>query len=483
MNPTDQIPSAIKKEFTDWRLWWTRFLVIALAALAGLTVVGLTWLSELAIEFFFQTQAQHWWFALVWTPLCTAAIVWLTRRFVPGAAGSGIPQVIATLEPSVHSSQRHLFVSARLTIAKFFLTSWGLLAGLSLGREGPSVQIAAGIMVSAKRWLPKRSGVSEHGLLVAGGAAGIAAAFNAPLAGIMFAIEELSRTPEQRSSGLLISGIVLAGLIGQSVYGNENYFGVINAATPDLSLLIPGLLVTLFCGLAGGIFSRLIIFGLDTRPLDKFSRFRRAHPIYFAAACGLAIALIGLFTNGATFGSGYNYTRGMIDSSQDVPMIYVFFKFIATCLTTWAGVPAGLFAPSLSIGAALGNDIAILTETHAPTLIALGMAGFLAAATQAPLTAFIIVMEMVGGHSMVLSLMACALIASVIARFISPPLYATLAGMQLARLATKDAKSAAAVDVSEIKADSESDDSSNRPNKIPATQSESDNNHQTKAQE
>lgn len=483
MNATDPIPSAIKKELTDWRLWWTRFLVIALAALAGLTVVGLTWLSELSLEFFFETQTEHWWFALIWTPLCTAAIVWFTRRFVPGAAGSGIPQVIATLEPSVTSSHRRLFVSTRLTIAKFFLTSWGLLAGLSLGREGPSVQIAAGIMVSAKRWLPKRSGVSEHGLLVAGGAAGIAAAFNAPLAGIMFAIEELSRTPEQRSSGLLISGIVLAGLIGQSVYGNENYFGVINATSPDLSLVIPGLLVTLFCGLAGGLFSRLIIFGLDARPMDKLSCFRRAHPIYFAAACGLIIALIGIITGGATFGSGYLYTRGMIEGSQDVPMIYLVFKFIATCLTTWAGVPAGLFAPSLSIGAAMGYDIAQLTETHAPTLIALGMAGFLAAATQAPLTAFIIVMEMVGGHSMVLSLMACALVASVIARFISPPLYSTLAGMQLLRLPTAETVTAPAPREQTAAADQTPQTAQPQHTESNSAAPGSTNNHPTKAQD
>ena len=97
-------------------------------------------------------------------------------------------------------------------------------------------------------------------------------------------------------------------------------------------------------------------------------------------------------------------------------------------------MPAGLFAPSLAIGAGIGNDIALLT--HHPdhgALIALGMAGFLAATTQAPLTAFIIVMEMVDGHSMVLSLMACALVASLVSRLLSPPLYAALADWQLSR--------------------------------------------------
>lgn len=116
-------------------------------------------------------------------------------------------------------------------------------------------------------------------------------------------------------------------------------------------------------------------------------------------------------------------------------MVYVVFKFLVTWLTAWSGVPAGIFSPSLAIGAALGNDIALLTHyPHAPAVIALGMAGFLAAATQAPLTAFIIVMEMVDGHEMVLSLMICALIASAVSRLLSRPLYPMLAQLQLRRL-------------------------------------------------
>jgi H+/Cl- antiporter ClcA len=115
-------------------------------------------------------------------------------------------------------------------------------------------------------------------------------------------------------------------------------------------------------------------------------------------------------------------------------MMYAFVKVVATWLTAWSGVPAGIFAPSLAIGAALGNDVALaFYGAQVPALIALGMVGFLAAATQAPLTAFIIVMEMVDGHAMVLSLMACALVSSMVSRIISPPLYPTLARLQLAR--------------------------------------------------
>ena len=430
-----QMSAALRRELSDWRLWWSRTLVIAAAAAAGLTVVGFTWLTERALHQFESLRSLWWWGPLLWTPLCTAAIVWLTRRYVAGAAGSGIPQVMASLDPASVAEHRGIFVSMKLTLAKIGLTAWGLLGGLSLGREGPSVQIAAGVMHSVRRWLPKRSAVTEHGLLVAGGAAGIAAAFNTPLGGVMFAIEELSRTPEQRSSGLIVAGIVLAGLMAVSIYGNGTYFGVIHVPDFGISLLLPGLLVALFSGVAGGLFARLLIISLGGQSTDRFSRWRRSRPVLFALGCGFAVAVIGVVTGGNTFGSGYDYTRGMLEGGENTPAVYVVLKFVATWLTAWSGVPGGIFAPSLTIGAALGSDVAALTNyPHVAALIALGMAGFLAAATQAPLTAFIIVMEMVDGHAMVLSLMACSLVASGVSRLLSRPLYATLAQMQLGRL-------------------------------------------------
>ena len=145
-------------------------------------------------------------------------------------------------------------------------------------------------------------------------------------------------------------------------------------------------------------------------------------------------------TGGEVFGGGYTHTQALLqgEHARDATAwLFAPLKFIATWLTAWSGVPAGIFAPSLSIGAAWGADVAALTglaASQAPALIALGMAGFLAATTQAPLTAFIIVMEMVDGHAMVLSLMACALVASAVSRLLSPPLYATLAAVQLQRL-------------------------------------------------
>ncbi|OEZ95684.1 chloride channel protein [Duganella phyllosphaerae] len=436
MHPPDKNPhdmrTAFRREFASPEVWITRTVVVGAAAVAGLVVVGFTWLAEQALGLFKGIASVGWWLPLLWTPLLCGAIVWTTRRFARGAGGSGIPQVMAALDPALSGGRRPLLVSLRLSLAKIGLTSAGLLGGLSLGREGPSVQIAAGVMLTARRWLPRGSGVSAHSLLVAGGAAGIAAAFNTPLAGVMFAIEELSRTPEQRNSGLIVSGIVLAGLIAVSVYGNGTHFGVIHPGPIGLALVGPGLLVTLVTGLAGGLFARLLLASLRGTSPDAPSRWRQRYPVRFAVGCGLAVAVIGAVTGGATYGSGNEATRALLDSNGHVPGGFALFKFIATWLTAWSGVPAGIFAPSLSIGAALGHDVAWLTNyPYAPAVIALGMVGFLAAATQAPLTAFIIVMEMVDGHGMVLSLMACAVIASTVSRVLSPPLYTALAMIQL----------------------------------------------------
>lgn len=427
---------AIRHDLGNTRAWMARVVVLAYAALAGATVVGFTWLCDRALAGFDRLHAWHAWFPFVWTPLVCASIAWVTVRFLPGASGSGIPQVMASLHTSVSDTERRRFVSLRLALAKVWLTAGGLLGGLAIGREGPSVQIAAGVMQHARRWLPAGASITEHGLLVAGGAAGIAAAFNAPLAGVMFAIEELTRKIEQRSSGLVVAAIVLAGLIAVSAFGNATYFGVIHVPALRPAFLWPALLVVLGSGLLGGFFSRLLHASLVGRA-DRFSRWRAAHPVRFAAGCGLAIAVIGWASGGSTFGSGYQSTRHLLEGHTDVPLLYVTLRVGATWLATWSGVPGGLFAPSLAIGAGLGNDIALFTgwQAASPALIALGMAGFLAAVTQAPITAFIIVMEMVDGHAMVLSLMAAALGASLIARWLARPLYGALAAAQLARLA------------------------------------------------
>ncbi len=426
----------LRLELAGGRQWLDRAVVLGYAVVTGLLVVGFALLAEAAHHGFEQLRGigrYGPWLMLLWTPALAVLLVWWARRFAPGALGSGIPQVIRVLDDSVTPAQRQGLVSLRLALHKIWLVSGGLLAGLSIGREGPTVQVGAGVMLHARRWLSPASGIDAHDLMVAGAAAGIAAAFNTPLGGIMFALEKLSRRHSSSHSALIITAIVLSGLVAISVFGNETYFGRLRVQQLGWGLLWPGLLVALVAGLAGGLFGRLVVVSARGLP-DRFSRWRLSHPLRFVAGCAFGVALIGLVTGGATAGAGYAATRALLEGQAELPGVYTVLKFCATWLSAWTGTAAGVFAPSLAVGAGIGHDVALLAGVsgdRAIPLIALGMVGFLAATTQGPITAFIIVMEMVSGHAMVLSLMACALLSSGVARLICRPMYLELSTLLL----------------------------------------------------
>ncbi len=422
----------LRRELAIGPHWIDRAVVLTYAIGTGLVVVFFTHFADyasIALERIRGVPSFGPWIALAIAPAMTAAIVWWTRRFAPGSAGSGIPQVLAATDDTLTETQRSKLVSVPLSLHKIGLVVAGIFAGLSIGREGPTVQVGAGLMRHAKRWLSPHAEIDAHDLMVAGAAAGIAAAFNTPLGGVVFALEQLSKRRSISQSGLVILAIVLSGLVSVSFFGNLTYFGELTVTRLEWSYLAPGIVVAFAAGLSGGLFSRLVVICARGMP-DRFSRWKAEHPVRFAAGCGLAVGLIGLASGGATLGAGYAPTRALLEGHGDVPAIYTLLKFVATWLSQWAGVPAGVFAPSLSIGAGIGHDVAMLwnlPQEAAIPLIAIGMVGFLAAATQEPLTAFIIVMEMVSGHSMVLSLMATSLLASGVSRWVTRPLYPELA--------------------------------------------------------
>lgn len=437
-NDTPDFWRNLRREMKAGRAWVDRAIVLAAAVATGAAVVGVTLLCEAASHLHEQMRGSGPlgpWLMLLWTPVLTALLVWLTRRFAPGAAGSGIPQVMVALDDSLAPERRRALVSLPLAVKKAALLGGAMLAGLSAGREGPTVQIGAGVMLSVRRWLSPASRIDGHDLMVAGAAAGIAAAFNTPLGGVMFALEKLSRRHHAAQSALVIVCIVLSGLVAVSVFGNLTYFGELRVQSVPVELIGPGLVVAVVAGLAGGVFSLLLVQSLA--PGDRwYARWRSRYPVRFGAACALGVAVIGLVCDGATAGAGYAPTRAMLEGQADAPVLYTLLKFVATWLSSWTGVPAGVFAPSLSVGAGIGRDVAQLfglAPEHAIPLIALGMVGFLAAATQGPLTAFILVMEMVSGHAMVLSLMLTAFVSSGLSRLICKPMYMELADLMRPR--------------------------------------------------
>lgn len=396
--------------------------------LVGLVAVGLAYCSDEA------TRLNRWlWtgrplISFVLLPVAFAALSWICVRCFPGAQGSGIPQAIAAMEGEDRAQPRGL-LSLRIMVGKVVMTLAGLAAGASIGREGPTVQIGASIMHAFYGRGPLQGEQQRRTLILAGGAAGIAAAFNTPLAGIMFAIEELSSHHVFKANSSTLITVVLSGLVSLSLLGNYTYFGSTGAALDWRSSALAIVICGIAGGLAGGLFSRLLIKWRSLLPASV-AAVVQSHPHAWAAICGFGVALLGLATDGMVFGTGYAPTRTILEESAALPWLFGAAKFGATLLSSASGIPGGIFAPSLAVGAGLGDNIATLLPALAPhsAIVLLVMAAYLSGVTRAPLTSFIIMMEMTDSHHMLMPLMATALIASAASKKVcATPLYHTLA--------------------------------------------------------
>ena len=403
-------------------VWKPRLIFWGGALAVGATAALFATASEYANHLFHQITAPSHWLPFLVSPLGLVLVLWLTRRFFAGSEGSGIPQAIAAL--AIRSEKRRArLLSIRIAAGKILLTFLGLLSGASLGREGPTVHVGASIMYSIGRIARFPRHDMERGLILAGSAAGIAAAFNTPIAGIMFAIEEMSRSFEQRTSGTLLLAVIIAGVTALAMKGNYAYFGTTDAALGASGwILVP--LCGVIGGLLGGTFSLALLAG-STRLLPLVARF----PYRTAMICGLIIALTGLLSGQTTYGTGYQEAKGMLTGSAEAGVFYPFLKMIATLASYLSGVPGGIFAPSLATGAGIGMDLAIwFPEVPASAVVILGMVSYFAGVVQTPITAFVIVMEMTNNQDMLFPLMATAFIAYGTSRIVCrEPIYRTLA--------------------------------------------------------
>jgi H+/Cl- antiporter ClcA len=389
--------------------WIRRLVFWGGAVLTGAVAVGFARGSDLALRCFHVAAGKSAWWPWLAPPIGLASIAWLTRRFFPGAQGSGIPQTIAALSLT-DAGARDRLLSLRIAAGKFLLTILGLASGASVGREGPTVQIGAAIMHSLGRLARFSAADVDRGLILAGGAAGVAAAFNTPLAGIVFAIEELSRSFEERNSGTIFTAVIIAGVTSVALVGDYTYFGFTLATLdrPATWLAVP--ICGVAGGLAGGLFARLMLRLRRGLP-GIMGRLSRQAPIAFACACGVVVALIGWATAGATFGTGYQEAKALVQQQAAANYWYAPAKALATLASYATGIPAGIFAPSLAVGAGLGGFLSLFAH-FAPggAMVVLTMAAYFAGVVQAPLTALVIVSEMTGSRDLTLPLMGAVLI-------------------------------------------------------------------------
>lgn len=366
-------------------------------------------------------------------PLGLAVLTWFTARYTPHVGGSGIPQVIASISLP-HGKMKTTLVSFWQTLWKIPLTFLAMLIGASVGREGPSVQVGAAVMLAWGNLCRKHNlafkGLSANELMATGAAGGLAAAFNAPLAGVIFAIEELGRGFMLRWERRVLLGVLAAGFILVAIQGNNPYFpryhGAVQVSYLYLWLAICGVV----CGVLGGLFGRLLAKGFSGLFSEKWRSVVRRHPIYVALFLGVLLAALGTYSKGQTYGTGYQVVARALDGEIIAPEIGV-FKLLATVATYWNGIAGGIFTPSLTTGAGIGAMLWSMSGgmVDQSFLVILCMAAFLAGGTQSPVTASVVVMEMTGAQPVLIWLLISSIIASIISRQFNPkPFYHFAAG-------------------------------------------------------
>ena len=391
------------------------------------------------------------WAVFIIMPGGLALILWLRDRVFPWTDGTGIPQVIAVLQAGP-GELRDRLLSSRVLVGKALLTGLGLFSFLSIGREGPSVQLGACFMHLIGKWTHFPRHLMERGLIMGGGAAGIAAAFNTPIAGIVFAFEEIGRRFDKENLGTIVRTVMVACLVCMVFLGNYFFYGRVDYdRLLPLEFLAPGpwvavLIIGVAGGVLGGLFAKVLLL-----VVPHVSRAIRKNFLPVALVIGLLSAVLAWASEGTTLGTGYDQARALIlqDSPQylatlsneDVASLeetrgnigpwYALQRAGATLLVLLTGIPGGLFDPSFSAGAGLGHVTAGWFAWSGATvqgIILLWVVAYFSGVVQSPMTAFIILIEMTGAVAFTLPLGVASIVAYETSRRLCPvALYEALA--------------------------------------------------------
>lgn len=367
------------------------------------------------------------WFVLL---LAAAYVLWRMGKYEPEAGGSGIPQVKGIVLGAV---RLHWF---RVLWVKLIGGILGIGLGLSLGREGPSIQLGAVTAQGLSRGFGQ-SRMEERYLITAGASAGLAAAFNAPLAGAIFALEELHRNFSGSVLAPSMAAVLLSTMVSRLVFGSEPVFHFGALPPFPLEYMWLAVLIGIIMGIAGNIFN----FGLlNMHYFYDLPVFCSSYmPIAFALVCA---GILG-YVFPAVLGGGNN----LINSLYMLPLSLTLFltllagKFIFTLISYGCGVPGGFFLPMLVLGALTGSVVGIIliqcgiiTPYYLSNIVVISMAAFFAASVHSPVTGTILIMEMTASYEHLLVLCTASLVALMVAQALKgKPIYTTLMNRMLAK--------------------------------------------------
>ncbi len=365
-------------------------------------------------------RSVHWLLFII-TPSCFFIAWWLVVRFEKFAGGSGIPQVMASIElanPRDNYKIRKL-LSIRVIVVKIISSFFMILGGGVIGREGPTIQIAGSVFRKINQilpdWWPK---ISKRNMIMTGAAAGLAAAFNTPLGGIVFAIEELTKTHISYFRTALFTAVIIAGLTAQALFGPYLYLGYPVIRGLSVYIFLGVILVAIIAGIGGSATGRILVIIINWKSRLK----KRKQQVIFVLFCGLIVALLGFFSNAELIGSGKAImTRILFTSDKYLPWYSPLVRMTGSVFSFSTGAAGGIFAPALSSGACIGSVLSgwmNLSDSNTNLLILSGMVGFLTGITRTPFTSSIIVLEMTDRHNLIFYLMLAGMVSGMISLLI-----------------------------------------------------------------
>jgi CIC family chloride channel protein len=362
--------------------------------------------------------------------VAAGAALWLVRRFAPETSGSGIPHLKAVLHRLRGMSWR------RVLVVKFASGTLGIGSGLALGREGPTVQMGGALGQMVSGWL-KSNARERHILIAAGAGAGLAAAFNAPLAGVIFVLEELRRdfAPGALTGAFVAS--VTADVVVRLLTGQSPVFHVASPPVPPLSTLPLFLILGVVAALLGVVFNRTLLASL--RLFERTARWPFGLP---AALVGIAVGIIGWFAP-ETLGGGGRMVQTILGGKVGISTVAVLLllRFGMTMTSYGTGAAGGIFAPLLVLGAQAGLLVGLVGQTAFPaaagfgtSFAVVGMAALFTAIVRAPLTGIVLILEMTSSYPLMLPLLAACFTAYALADLLHDrPIYEALLERDLLR--------------------------------------------------
>lgn len=323
-------------------------------------------------------MAWHTWSIFILTPFCFL-FAWLTVHFFsPQAKGSGIPQVLAAIELANPKNKHRIssLLNIKVIVVKVLSSLFMVVGGGAIGREGPTIQIAGSVFQLVNRWIPLSwPRLSQKNFILTGAAAGLAAAFNTPLGGVVFAIEELARVHMSFFRTALFTSVIIAGLTAQGFLGPYLYLGHPDVQDTRYVIFIWVLAVAVVAGISSALMCASIL-----RLRNWKKSFDNKKNVLFLVSVGCFLALVAFYINIEIFGSGKELMNSLLfDMDKQISLSTVFCRLVGPVLCFNTGAAGGVFAPALSAGASVGGYMAHLLDIQgadANVLILSGMVGF-----------------------------------------------------------------------------------------------------------